>query len=82
MDKKAVVHIHSGILLSHLKEYIQISSNEVDETGAYYKQCCYEHWGTRLFQFWFPQCVCSAVGLLGHMAVQFAIFKESPHCSP
>ncbi|KAB0372349.1 hypothetical protein FD755_016141 [Muntiacus reevesi] len=21
-----------------------------------------------LFQFWFPQCVCQAVGLLGHMA--------------
>ena len=40
MDKKAVVHIHSGILLSHLKEYIQISSNEVDETGAYYTEWC------------------------------------------
>ena len=24
---------------------------------------------------WFPQCVCPAVGLLGHMAVLFAIFK-------
>ena len=35
MDKKAVVHIHEGILLSHQKEYIWISS-EVDETGAYY----------------------------------------------
>ena len=23
-----------------------------------------------------------AVGLLGHKAVLFAIFKESPHCSP
>ena len=28
MDKQAVVHIHNGIL--------QISSNEADETGAYY----------------------------------------------
>ena len=28
-----------------------------------------------LFQFWFPRCVCPAVGLLGHMAVLFAIFK-------
>ena len=37
-DKKAVVHIHNGILLSHLKEYIWISSNEVDETGAYYTE--------------------------------------------
>ena len=36
MDKKAVVHIHNGVLLCHYKEYIWISSNEVDETGAYY----------------------------------------------
>ena len=35
MDKKAVVHIHNGILLSYLKECIWISSNEVGETGAY-----------------------------------------------
>ena len=28
-----------------------------------------------LFQFWFPQCVCPAVGLLGHKAVLFTIFK-------
>ena len=38
MDKEAVVHIHNGILLSYLKECIQISSNEVDETGAYYTE--------------------------------------------
>ena len=38
--------------------------------------------GTRLFQFWFPQCVRPAVGLLGHMAVLFPVFfKKSPHCS-
>ena len=29
---------------------------------------------TCLFQFWFPQCVCPAVGLLGHMAVLFPGF--------
>ena len=28
-----------------------------------------------LFQFWFPRCVCRAVGLLGHKAVPFVIFK-------
>ena len=28
-----------------------------------------------LFQFWFPQCVCPAVGLLGHLAVLFPVFK-------
>ena len=32
-----------------------------------------------LFQFWFPQCVCPAVGLLGHMAVLFAIFLRNLH---
>ena len=36
--QKAVVHIHNGVLLSHLEEYIWISSNEVDETGAYYTE--------------------------------------------
>ena len=32
-----------------------------------------------LFQFWFPRCVCPAVGLLGHKAVLFAIFLRSLH---
>ena len=36
MDKKAVVHIQNGILLSYKKKCIWVSSNEVDETGAYY----------------------------------------------
>ena len=27
-----------------------------------------------LFQFWFPQCVCPEVGLLGCMAVPFPVF--------
>ena len=34
---------------------------------SYCKQCCNEHWGTCVFQFWFPWCVFPAVGLLGHM---------------
>ena len=38
MDKVAVVHIHYGILLSHQKEFIWISSNEMDETGAHYTE--------------------------------------------
>ena len=32
-----------------------------------------------LFQFWFPRCVCPAVGLLGHMAVLFTIFLRNLH---
>ena len=28
-----------------------------------------------LFQFWFPWCVCPAVGLLHHMAVLISVFK-------
>ena len=31
MDKEAVVHMYSGILLSHEKEHISVSSNKVDE---------------------------------------------------
>ena len=30
-----MVHRHNGILLGHTKECIWISSDEVDETGAY-----------------------------------------------
>ena len=32
-----MIHIHNGILLSYKKEHIWVSSNEVDETGTYYK---------------------------------------------
>ena len=38
MDKEVVVHIHNGILLSYKKESIWVSSNEVDEPGAYYTE--------------------------------------------
>ena len=38
MDKEVVVHVHNGILLSHKKECIWVSSHEVDETGAYYTE--------------------------------------------
>ena len=34
-----------------------------------------ESWSACLFQFWFPRCVCPAVGLLGHMAVLFPVFQ-------
>ena len=36
MDKEIVVHIYNGMLLSHKKEHIWVSSNEVDELRAYY----------------------------------------------
>src|SRR5574339_635124 len=32
-----------------------------------------------LFQFWFPQCVCPAVGLLDHKAVLFPVFLRNLH---
>jgi len=38
MDKEAVVHIYNAILLSHKKERIWVSSNEVDEPRAYYTE--------------------------------------------
>ena len=34
---------------------------------------------TCLFQFWFPQCVCPAVGLLGCMAGLFPFFLRNLH---
>ena len=37
MDKEVVVNTHDGILLSYKKEHICVISNEVDETGAYYR---------------------------------------------
>ena len=38
MDKEVVKHIHSGILLSHKKEHIWVSSDEVDEPRTYYTE--------------------------------------------
>ena len=38
MDKEVVVHLHNGILLSYKKECIWVSSNEMDETGAYWSE--------------------------------------------
>ena len=38
MDKEVVVHIYNEILLSHEKEHIWVSSNEVDEPRAYYTE--------------------------------------------
>ena len=32
-----------------------------------------------LFQFWFPRCVCPAVGLLGHKAILFPVFLRNLH---
>ena len=48
MDKEFVIHyisalhmvvyMYSGILLSHKKEHIRVSANEVDEPRAYYAE--------------------------------------------
>ena len=38
MDKEVVVHTYNRILLSYKKECIWVSSNEVDETEAYYTE--------------------------------------------
>ena len=35
MDKEVVVHIYNGILLSHKKEDLSVSFNEVDEPRTY-----------------------------------------------
>ena len=38
MEKEAVVHIHNALSLSHKKEHIWVSSNEVDGPRAYYTE--------------------------------------------
>ena len=38
MDIEAVVHEYDGMLLSHKKECIWVSSNEVGEPRAYYTE--------------------------------------------
>ena len=35
MDKEVVVYIHNGLLLSHKKEHIWVSFDEVDEPRTY-----------------------------------------------
>ena len=37
-DKEVMVHIHNGILLSHKKGHIWVSSNEVDQPRTYYTE--------------------------------------------
>ena len=38
LDKDGVVHIYIGILLSHKKEHIWVSSKEMDEPRVYYAE--------------------------------------------
>ena len=38
MDKKVVVHMHNGMLLSFKKKCILISSSGVDESRAHYTE--------------------------------------------
>ena len=38
MNKEVVVYIYNGVLLSHEKEHIWVSSNEVDEPRIYYTE--------------------------------------------
>ena len=33
-----MVYIHNGMLLSHKREHIRVSSNEVDKPRAYYTE--------------------------------------------
>ena len=46
---------------------------------SYCKQCCNEHWGTRVSFISGFLCVCPAVGLLGCIAVLFPVFLRNLH---
>ena len=45
MDKEAVLCIYNGILLSHQRECIWVSADEVDEHKAYWEQTYGHDWG-------------------------------------
>ena len=46
-DKEVMVHIHNGILLSHKKDHIWVSSDEVDEPRT-----CYTEWSESEAERW------------------------------
>ena len=46
---------------------------------GYYKQCCDEHWGTRVFDLWFSPDICPGVGLLAYIVVLFSLFLKHLH---
>ena len=52
----------SYIYISHICDNIYTTHTNIKRSTLGY-MC--------LFQFWFPQCVCPAVGLLDHKAVLF-----------
>ena len=43
---------------------------------GYCKQCCNEHWGTHVSQFWFPWSVSPAVGLMGYGSSIYSFLKN------
>ena len=50
---------------------------------GYYKQCCDEHWGTRVsFPSGFLSVYAQQWDCWIIMQFYFQFFKESPHCSP
>ena len=64
MDKETVVEIYNEILLSHKKEHIWVSSDEVDEPRAYYtewgksereKQISYSNTYIRNLEKWYQR---------------------------
>ena len=74
-----LIHSSANVCLSCF-HVLDIVNSAVMNTGVHVSL-----WGTCvslgymcLFQFWFPWCVCPTVGLLGHMAVLFPVFKGIP----
>ena len=77
-------HIHHSVYVPQLSyPFVCWWTSRLLPCSGYYKQCCDEHWGTR---------VSFNSGFLGVYAQQwdcwviwqvcFQFFKESPHCSP
>ena len=65
MDKEVVVLVHNGILISHKKEQISVSSNEVDEPRTYYTEwsqserlISYTNACTQNLEKWYWEFIC------------------------
>ena len=86
MDKEAAVHIYNGILLSHEKEHISVSSNKVDEPKEQTQNVAEinirVHVSFRIVVFSGYMPSNEIAESRGSFIPPPLFFKKSPYCSP